>query len=265
MEPFATSPIDLLIAVAAAASIAAIALQRSLLDRGGAIAASLLGPAIVATGGWWLGALLIAFFVSSALLPNPAGASPSRTWQQVLANGGPALVLATASLAGARRSLLLAAAATIAATASDTWATEIGGRFGGTPFSVRTGRQVRPGTSGAVTAVGTVASVGGGVLIGLIAILLAGTAPVANLVGINDALLIAACGALGSTVDSILGATAQARFLCVVCGHTSENPEPHRPGHATWAASGIPWMTNSMVNLLAAGIAGLVAAAVSLL
>jgi uncharacterized protein (TIGR00297 family) len=265
VEPFAVSPIERLIAAVIASTISLIALRRSQLDRGGAIAAAVLGPAIVVTGGWWLGALLIAFFISSALLPNTSPTTPSRTWQQVLANGGPALALATASLAGTRSPLLIGAAAAIAATTADTWATEIGGRYGGTPYALRTGRKVPPGTSGAVTIVGTLASVGGGVMIGAFALLLSGLAPVSDLVSVGDASLIAACGAIGSAIDSALGASIQASFACTVCGHRSESPTPHQPGHAMRPVRGVPWMTNSAVNLLAASAAGLIAAVVSLL
>lgn len=265
MDPIAVSPIELLIAAAAAATISAVALRRSLLDRGGATAAAILGPAVVATGGWWLGALLTGFFLSSAFLPNPTGSPPSRTWRQVLANGGPAVAVALLGLAGARSPLLLAAAATIAATTADTWATEIGGRFGGTPYSLRTGREVPPGTSGAVTAAGTVASICGGMLIGILAVLLARAAPAPGVAGAGDGVLIAASGAIGSAVDSVLGATLQARFTCTVCGHVSESGSPHRPGHAMRPVKGVPWMTNGTVNLLAAGTAGLVTATVALL
>lgn len=227
--------------------------------------ATLLGPAIVGTGGWWLGAVLIAFFVSSALLPNASGENPARTWQQVLANGGPALAFAALSLIGYPSPFLLAAAATIAATTSDTWATEVGRARGGSPYSVRTWHRVPPGTSGAISAAGTIASIGGAGFIAVVASILAPAAPTPDLVSAGSMVLVAASGALGSTADTILGATLQARFRCGVCGHTSESPAQHCPGHPMRHASGVPWMTNSVVNLFAALIAGVITASVAIL
>ena len=258
MEPFVVSPIETFIALVAAGAIAGLSQRRRLLDRSGAIAATLLGPALVATGGWWLGSLLIGFFLSSALLPNPAGESPSRTWRQVLANGGPAIGFATIGLAGAQQPLLLAAAATIAATTSDTWATELGRRFGGAPWSLRSRRRVPPGTSGAISVEGTLASACGAVFISALAILLAPLAPVTDLVTLETATIIALGGTIGSAVDSVLGATVQARFACAICGAMSESPADHRPFHTMAHRSGIVWVTNSVVNLLAALAAGIV-------
>ena len=68
-----------------------------------------------------------------------------------------------------------------------------------------------------------------------------------------------ACQTLGSVIDSVLGATLQARFACTVCGYRAESPVTHRPGHRMRVASGFPWLTNSAVNLAAALAAGIVA------
>lgn len=260
LEPFAVSLPHIALALAAAAIIAAAAHRKRLLDSGGAVAATVLGPVLVAAGGWWLGAILIAFFVSAGLLPSPAGESPSRTWQQVVANGGPALTFAAVSLIGGREPMMVGAVATIAATTSDTWATEIGRTYGGTPLSVRTGTRVPPGTSGAVTLAGMAASVAGAALIAALAILLAPIAPVDIPDGAATALIIATCGVLGSSVDTVLGATVQARFRCAVCGKISETGSDHLPGHQMRLASGNQFMSNSMVNLCAAMVAGLAGA-----
>ena len=263
MEPFAVSWTELTIATLAAAVIALAALKRGLLDTSGALAACLLGPALVATGGWWLGAILIAFFVSSSLLPSPATESPSRTWHQVAANGGPALALSTIGLLTEHDRLLVGAAATIAATTADTWATEIGRALGGVPWSLRSRSRVPAGTSGAVTPVGLFASAAGAVFIATVTILLAPIAPVGDLDNMRTGIIVALCGVLGSTADTLLGATLQARFRCKRCAEVSEDATDHRPGHPMVRISGVRWMTNSIVNLSAAAIAGLAAIALA--
>lgn len=259
MPDLAVPATHVALAYLAAALIATLARRRDLLDPGGAVAATLLGPALVATGGWWLGLVLIGFFLTAALLPEPDRQAPSRTWRQVLANGGLALAFATAATALGQPILLAGAAATIAAAAADTWATEIGRAYGGTPWSARTFRRVSAGTSGAVSAAGTLASVTGGATIALIALAAARWAPDPLLTSAGVAAIVAGAGLLGSLVDTALGATAQARFACVACGRRSESPAPHAPGHAMRPASGVPWLTNSVVNLAASATAGGVA------
>jgi uncharacterized protein (TIGR00297 family) len=251
------------VALLAAAAIAAVARRRRLLDPGGMIAATLLGPALVASGGWWLGAILIAFFLTSALLPEHGDGAPVRTWQQVLANGGPALIFAIGYQLTGGDAFLTGAAATIAATTADTWATEIGRALGGTPWSVRTYRRVPPGTSGAVSAAGTLATVAGAILIALTALVLRPLSPVDAYPILAGSVVIAIAGTLGSLIDTVLGATLQGRFACAVCGHRSESGAEHCSGHPMRPVAGLPWLTNSVVNLSAALAAGLFALAVA--
>lgn len=219
----------------------------------------LLGPALVATGGWWIGAILVVFFLTAALLPEHGDGAPSRTWRQVLANGGPALIFAAGYQLTGHDALLTGAAATIAATTADTWATEVGRAIGGEPWSVRTRQRVPSGTSGAVSGAGTLATVAGALLIAIVAFLLRSISPAGDHPGVGAVIAIGLAGALGSLIDSVLGATLQARFACVTCGHRSESPSPHLPGHRMYPASGIPWLTNSAVNLSSALAAGVVA------
>lgn len=259
LDSLAVPASHIAVALLAAAAIAAVAHRRRLLDSGGAVAATLLGPALVAAGGWWLGAILIAFFLSAALLPEHGDGAPRRSWRQVLANGEPALLFATVYQLTGREALLIGAAATIAATTADTWATEIGRAIGGVPWSVRSRERVPAGTSGAVSGAGTLATIAGAIFIALTAWLLRSISPVEGHPTVSAAIAIGVAGALGSVIDSILGATLQARFACALCGHRSESPAPHLPGHRMSPASGVSWLTNSAVNLAAAMTAGIVA------
>jgi uncharacterized membrane protein len=61
-------------------------------------------------------------------------------------------------------------------------------------------------------------------------------------------------GFLGMAVDSLLGATLQARFHCTACDRPSEWPV-HRCGTPTLHRGGIPWLDNDAVNLAATALA----------
>src|SRR3954466_3649333 len=128
-----------LIGAVAALAIAFAARRAHSLSTSGAIAAAIVGTAAVAAG-WSWGVLLIAYFVSSSLLSRlgrrrkliqTAGMIEKggpRDAFQVLSNGLAFTVLAlvwtfhhdTVS------AIKCAAAASLAASAADTWATEIG-------------------------------------------------------------------------------------------------------------------------------------------
>lgn len=249
------------IAVLLGLVIAAAAYRGETLDKGGAIAAAVLGPAVATVGGWWLAVLLVSFFLASSLLPSSDEKSPSRTWQQVLANGGPALGFAIVSLGVVESAMLVASAATLSAVTADTFATEIGRRYGGRPISIRTRRSVEPGTSGAVTIAGLLASVFGASMISFIAIATSQVSQRNIDFEKTEMLIILGCGVGGSLIDTILGATVQARFSCSRCQYRSESADPHLPEHIMTSSSGISWITNSTVNWLAASLSGIIALA----
>jgi uncharacterized membrane protein len=102
------------------------------------------------------------------------------------------------------------------ACAGDTWASELGVLATHDPHLVLTGRRVPRGTNGAVSVLGCLATLFGGAAIG-VAVFVAGypmysTAYLAKLVALG-----AACGAFGSLVDSLLGATLQYSGFCLTC------------------------------------------------
>ena len=200
----------------------------------GSVAAAAVGGLVLWGAGLRGAALLLLFFVTGSVLTAfnegqngqkrqdfPAAARNAR---QVIANGGWAAVGATAirwkpEIGWA---LLLGSLATAQA---DTWATEIGAHARATPRLITTGRPVPAGTSGGVTWLGTGAGLAG-------AALLAGAG---YLLGLPLAMAASGVvvGALGMLLDSLLGATLEARS----------------------------WLDNDGVNL-AATSAGAVAAAV---
>jgi uncharacterized protein (TIGR00297 family) len=237
-----------LIGLASAAVVAGIAERRRSLSPSGAIAATLVGTLAFATG-WSATRGLLAFFLTSTLLSHlprrGARTAPRRTAAQVFANGGVASIAWAARLAGGASSLDRLAAASLAVAAADTWATEIGERWGGDPRLITTARRVQPGESGGVTLVGTAAAAAGALLVAL------------AYGHWRGGPLILLEGLIGSIVDSVLGATVQARYICLVCRKCIE--KPYHCGERAGLIRGYRWITNDTVNVLATLTGGLLA------
>ncbi len=255
-------PIQLLTGFLLATLVALAAWRLGALQPSGAWAAALTGGLVFGFGGLAWAGLLLTFFISSSALSKAfrrrkAGVGEKfskgsqRDWAQVLANGGLGALLALlyGLLAGADWTWAAFAGA-MAAANGDTWATEIGVLSRKAPRLITTGKVVEMGTSGGITALGTLATLGGALLVGVIA----------ALSGPGDAGLAAAVtagGLAGSLFDSWLGATVQAIYFCPVCMKETERHPQHTCGATTYLVRGLPWMNNDVVNFLctAAGAA----------
>lgn len=259
--------------------IAFLAWRRDSLSQSGAVGALVVGTLIFGLGGWVWGVLLAVFFISSSLLSHfkereKAAVAEKfekghrRDMGQVLANGGLGAVIALLSVVvpesavptGTWFFLFLGVMATVTA---DTWATELGTLSKGAPRLITNGRAVEVGTSGGVSPLGTGVSFAGGLLIGLMAGLLA---PVSGLLPWSAALPLALIGALsgaaGSLIDSLMGATIQQIYFCDTCQKETER-RLHRCGTTTRPLRGWAWMHNDMVNLISSLGGGLVAVGLS--
>jgi len=229
----------------------------------GAIATFCVGLVVYGLGQWQAAAPLLAFFISSSLLSKlgklskaargiPVEKGDRRNAWQVGANGGLATAFVLLHYLLARHltptimtldrylpMLFLAALATVNA---DTWATEIGSLAGGTPRLLSNWRPAPPGTSGAISFVGTLAAAGGALFIPLCAYRLW---PIAT----PELITIAWAGFLGSFFDSILGASLQGQFRDAVTGEPTEQNASN--GKPAILLRGLRWVNNDMVNLLA--------------
>jgi uncharacterized protein (TIGR00297 family) len=232
------------------ATIAVAAWRAGSLDRSGAVAAFLIGTVAIAAG-WAWGALLIVYFVSSSLLSRMGAAikmqrsgsivekGGARDAAQVLANGGVFALAALLQLLGPSDFWLAAGAGALAASAADTWGTEIGMLANSLPRMITTWRIVPTGTSGGVSGIGLVATVAGALFISLAAWLLHGNAFVAVAVLLG--------GIAGAFVDSIGGALWQSRRYCKHCRKATERLV-HDCGTRTERAGGLGWLNNDGVN-----------------
>jgi uncharacterized protein (TIGR00297 family) len=251
-----------LIGALVALVIALVARQTRSLSAGGAIAATVLGT-IAAAAGWMWAVLLIVYFVSSTALSHLGGGEKERRTSsvvdkggerdaaQVAANGGPFAIGALLSLLHPDTRWLALGVGSLAASAADTWATEIGTLCGGQPRSILTFEPLAPGLSGGITAIGTLASVVGAMFV----VLAADALGLTRTTAIGPAL----GGVVGSLVDSLLGAVAQERRWCVACGSATERAT-HDCGCVTRRQRGLGWMTNDVVNFISGAAGGLLAA-----
>ena len=216
--------------------------------------------------GWRWAALLVAFFVATTALSRVGGARKAartadvvakggeRDAVQVLANGGLFAAAALGAVVVPHPAWTAFGVGTLAAATADSWATEIGTLAARPPRSVLGWRPVPTGTSGAVSAAGSLASVGGALFVAALALLLGFPTAVAAGAALG--------GVAGAAADTLLGATAQARRRCPRCATGTERIV-HGCGERTQAAGGLPWMDNDVVNLLAAAVGGLVTAALA--
>ncbi|MFX3633816.1 MAG: DUF92 domain-containing protein [Candidatus Pristimantibacillus sp.] len=254
--------------------LAAVAAYRSRsLSGSGAWSAVVMGTGFVTLGEpVWFGCL-IAFFVSSTIWSKwkkrhrakaAAEANYEKTGRrdagQVWANGGVGLLLCAANAVLPDTGWLFAYIGVMAAVNADTWATEIGALSKTAPRSITSGKQVAPGTSGAITTLGSSAALAGAVCIGIVAALLVLPQQLAaadSLGGAATLIVVAAvAGLAGCFADSLLGATGQAMYRCRVCG--SETERAVHCGAAAERVRGFAFLNNDRVNLLSSLLAGII-------
>jgi uncharacterized protein (TIGR00297 family) len=249
-----------------AALVSILAYRIEGLSLGGAWAATAVGGLIFALGGLQWAVLLLGFFISSSILSrafagrkkdlNEKSAKGSRRDSiQVLANGGVGALLAI--LQGFYPAQIwpwIAYAASMATVNADTWGTEIGVLSRHQPRLITTGLHVARGISGGITLMGTLAALGGALLIALLAALLA---PVTGLGKIL--VVISLTGLAGSLFDSLLGAALQIVYRCPRCEVQTERHPVHSCGTRSEAQRGWRWMNNDTVNFLSAAFGAVLA------
>mgnify|MGYP001027352676 CR=1 FL=1 len=250
---------------ALATLISLIARRTRSLTSSGAIAATLVGTLAVAAG-WSWGVLLVVYFASSTALSHIGKESKEHRTAAIVAKGGArdaTQVLANGAMFGAAALVatmrpdvrwIALGAGSLAASAADTWATEIGTLYGGAPRSILTWRAVAVGTSGGVSAIGTLAAIAGALFVALVVATLGWTWIVARNVMIG--------GVVGALADSLFGATIQSRRWCDTCERETERIV-HDCGTATRNVRGFQWIDNDMVNFLSSAAGGLIAAILS--
>ena len=170
----------------------------------------------------------------------------ARAWQNIIANGGVAALFAFAEGFTSLEYFFAGFLGAVSTATADTLATEIGLLYSGEPRLITDlKKKVPPGTSGGVSFLGEIATILGAGLIGLVAWTL--NPQTWSLPTILIVALIS--GFLGSTLDSLIGATVQAKYRCSVCGKITE--KRHHCNHPSIYLGGNRAIDNNVVNLLA--------------
>jgi uncharacterized protein (TIGR00297 family) len=249
----------LALSIPSALILSLMALRLRALTPAGAATAFVVGTLVFAIGKLNGAMALIAFFLTSSSLSriqttakktakklSEKGAT--RDMAQALANGGVPLVLLIASMFNPCWWSYMFFLAALASATADTWATEIGTLSGGKPLSLRNLTRVPPGSSGAVSGVGTTAAAAGSCTIGLFA----GFYGQAGEFNVFAFAAVAISGFAGCMFDSLLGATAQAQYS-TADGILSETAD--EDGRLS---RGVPWIRNDMVNFVSTASAAVI-------
>lgn len=259
------------LAIALAGLVALSAYRAGSLRADGALAALAVGALALAVS-WGWGIFLIIWFVLASALSrigrerkaertrDVVAKSDRRDAVQVLANGGVfaacALWLLTRDLQPTHAATFAAAAASaLTAAGADTWSTEIGTMWGGTPWSIRTAQRVPIGTSGAITISGTLGGVLGAITLATLAALI-GMIPTSSVVAVSLG------GIAGAAADTILGAWGQERRWCSRCARETERTV-HTCGTETDYQGGVRRLDNDLVNALCTLIGALIGCAMA--
>lgn len=232
----------------------------------GSAGAFLLGVVIFGAGGWMWVWPMLTFFIVSSLLSHAgkkqkkaaaliAEKGETRDLGQVIANGALPGMIAIVNTFIPHPVWYAVYCGMIAAVASDTWSTEIGTLYGGTPRHLLNLKPVEAGTSGGITAIGLAGGLAGAAVIALSGYLAQPAWHTPN-PGWLAILGITLAGFGGNLVDSLLGASVQSQYRCEICQKRTE--KDHHCGHETLLIGGLRWFNNDRVNLLCAIAGGII-------
>ena len=263
--------------------LASAAFKRQSVSVSGALSGLLTGIVIYVSGGIWFWLHLGAFFISSTLLGRFKQEEKAystaqhekhgrRDGIQVISNTGPGALAALLYFISPDPAFYTAFAAAFAAANADTWAGEIGMLSARAPVSILTSKPLPTGASGGVTLLGLTASAAGaafiaavssgGVLFYVASQTLQGASATLRLAPVliytvSVAAIVTLSGFLGSVIDSLLGASLQAEYLCSSSGQPTERP--YSKYSPNTLIKGYRLITNDTVNLLSVSAAALAA------
>ena len=252
--------------------IAYLAYRAHSLNKSGAIAAIVTGTIIFGVGGLDWAILLLTFFITSSALSRAFkkrkqgldekfSKGHERDAGQVFGNGGIATAFAALHFFFPNELWpWLGFAAALAAVNADTWGTELGVLNPNSPLMITNLRKVvEKGTSGGISLIGTIASLAGSALIGILAAFLNPTVD-----SVSTGIIVTLAGLAGALFDSFLGATVQAMYFCPTDNKETEKHPLHTCGVQTVHIRGWKWLNNDWVNF-SCGAFGVVAALIAML
>jgi len=193
---------------------------------------------------------ILAFYIPSSLLTKLSAKNKknflsisnknnSRNYVQVLSNGGFPVIFMLINFFIHSEIWFVIYIVYLATMSSDTWATEIGTMKVRKTYNILTLTKCEQGISGGISIVGLLASFVGAIMVVLSAI--------QWLTSLDLLILLVCVGFLGSLFDSLIGASIQAKFECIVCGKISEN-KVHCNTNAK-LIQGVKFINNDFVNV----------------
>jgi len=257
-----TSITELLIGIVISSFVAFVAYKKESLTFSGLMAATLVGGFLYWWGGVILWITLISFFVSASIwtkvkhhvkksINDIQVRGGRRDHVQVMANGIVPLVFSFIYFYfyhdDPYQIFLIAAVSAIAASNSDTWASELGVLSKGKTISILSWKVIDKGISGGISLFGTLIAAVGAFFIGFIYVSAQVIFYQADIISVIPVLLIISAAVfLGCLVDSLLGASVQAKYKEILSGKITEKAKDLEQ---TILAAGIRWVTNDIVNL----------------
>ncbi|EOL49399.1 DUF92 domain-containing protein [Enterococcus caccae] len=229
-----------------------------LLTKSGALATIVIATIVCGFGSWPTWGILLLFFGSSGYIhiakkvrnivkvERLTEKGHTRDAWQVLANSLPAVISLVLFYYTQNQLFMIGYVSGIAGATADTWGSEIGILSKTVPRSIVSFKQIAPGLSGGVSTLGSIASVCGSLLITFTFWLFSGRLYVNPFPTSLMVILPFILGVANSLVDSVLGATLQIKYRCIICGQQTEQRYHHL--HLTKPISGISWLSNDWVN-----------------
>lgn len=253
--------------------IAFLAYKARSLNQSGFLAAVFTGTIIFGIGGWQWAILLLTFFITSSALSRAFkkrkqgldekfSKGHERDAGQVFGNGGLATLFAALHFFFPNELWpWFGFAASLAAVNADTWATELGVLNPNPPRMITNlNKIVEKGTSGGISLIGTLASLTGSALIGILASLLNPTTD-----SVSIFIIVTLAGLAGSLFDSLLGGTVQAMYYCPADEKETEKHPLHTCGTQTVHIRGWQWLDNDWVNFACGAFGVIVAVSINYL
>jgi uncharacterized protein (TIGR00297 family) len=243
--------------------IGLLGLKKKALTLDGMISGAFLGALVFGFGGWTWGLMFALFFVigsGATFVGKERKQKHESGWEkgetardslQVISKGFWGMLCALIYVVWPNYGLMVAYMASMATSLADTLGSEIGVLSPWKPRKItRLWKVVPPGTSGAVSLLGELVTLAGGLIIGGLAFLVVPLEKDYTSEQMYWMIIIVILASfIAANLDSLMSATIQKMYSCEVCEKEIEGEE--HCGEKTIRLRGLGWINNDRVNMLA--------------